>query len=144
MFQCVAFWTTSFRAIPLSCFSPLSCSFNMFISIPCSLNFPISQFSKQSSWVNVVRSFDSVIVVTFGYHDLSKPFRTLMFNSSLSKVFSRPMRLFTMCVNLFCTSAIVSFFYILKSSYSSINACFLTLSHSLSLHVWLQICPTFS
>ena len=77
--------------------------------------------------VNVVKSFDSEMGVTFGCQDLSKHLRILMFNSSLSKILPRSMRWCTMWVNLFCTSEMVSPFNILNISYFSIKACFLAL-----------------
>ena len=65
--------------------------------------------------------------MNFGCQDQSKHLRILMFNSSLSNILPRLMRRFTMWVNLFCTSEMVSPSSILNISYSWIKACFLAL-----------------
>ena len=74
-----------------------------------------------------LESFDSEMAMTFGYHDLSRHFKILMFSFSLSKFFARLIKWFTMWENRFCTSHIVSPFCILNSSYSWMRACFLAL-----------------
>ena len=58
-------------------------------SISYSLNFP-----NNSACVIVVRSFNSEVVVTFGYQVLLRDFSTLTLISSSSKVFPRPLRWF--------------------------------------------------
>ena len=77
--------------------------------------------------VNEVRSFDSEMAVTVGCHVLSRHFSTLMLSSSSSNFLPRLMSWFIVWENLFCTSHIDSPFCILKSSYSWIRPCFLTL-----------------
>jgi len=78
-------------------------------------------------WLDYHRSLDSEIVVTLGYQLLPRHFNTLMFSSSLSNSFPKPIRWLTICVNLFCTSAIDSPRCILNNSCSWIKACFLSL-----------------
>jgi len=78
-----------------------------------------------------VKSFNSEIIVTFGCQNLSRHFKIFMFSSSLSKFFPRLIKWFTMWENCFCTSEIVSPFYILNNSYSWMRACFLALFTSL-------------
>jgi len=94
-------------------FSTVSISFNLIISSSCSLNLPNS-----AAVVSVVKSLVSEIVVTLGYQLLSKHFRILILNSSLSNCLPSPIRWLTMCVNLFWISTMVSPCYILNSSYS--------------------------
>jgi len=83
-----------FSKLFLAFLSLLSCLFNLFISISCSLSFP-----NEAAVVRVVRSRDSEIFLTLGCHVLPNHFRTLIFNSFMSKVFPRPMRWFTICEN---------------------------------------------
>jgi len=97
-------------------------SISLFISNSCSLIF-----SKSVAVVNVVKSLVFETVVTLGYQLLSRHFRILMFSSSLSKCLPSLIRWLTMWVNRFCTSIIVSPFYIQNNSYSWIKACFLAL-----------------
>jgi len=66
-----------FKAMFFTCFS---WSFSQFISSSCSLSFP-----NKDAIVNVVKSFDYEMAVTFGCQYLSKHLKILMFNSSLSK-----------------------------------------------------------
>jgi len=83
--------------------SPCSCSFSLLISNSCSLSF-----ANNVAVVKVVRSHVSEMAITFGCQFLSKHFRILMLSSSLSNTLPRPIRWLTMCVNLLCTSEIVS------------------------------------
>jgi len=100
-------------------FSTVSISFSLIISSSCSLSFP-----NNVAVASVVKSLVSKIFVTLGYQLLSKHFRILILNCSLSNYFPSPIRWLTMCVNLFWTSAIVSPSCILNNSYSWINSCF--------------------
>ena len=100
--------------------SPFSYSFSLFISSSCSLSFP-----NNIVVLKVVRSLVSKIIVTFGCQVLSRHFKILMLSSSVSKIFLRPMRWFTMSVNLLCTCNMVSPGCILNNSYSLMRVCFL-------------------
>jgi len=75
------------KAILLAFFSPFSCSLNQFISNSCSLSFP-----NNVVVLRVDRSFVFQMAVTFDCQDLSRHFSTLMFSSSLSKIFPSPTR----------------------------------------------------
>ena len=83
--------------------------------------------------IKVVKSLDSEITVTLDSQDLSKHLMILMFSFSLSKILPRLMSWFTMWVNLFCTSKMVSLLSILNISYSCIRACILALCTSMVL-----------
>jgi len=121
-----SFWTVDLSVIPFCFLSPCSCLFSLFISNSCSLSFP-----NNAAVVKVVRSLVFEMVLTFGCQLLSKHFRIFMFSSSLSNAFPKRIRWFTMWVNRFWTSAIVSPGFIPNNSYSYINACFLALLTSL-------------
>ena len=111
-----------FKAMPLACLSSFSWRNNMFISNSCSLSFPNNEVV-----VIEVRSLDSYMAVTFGYHVLSRHLRIFIFSSSFSKFFPRLIRWFTIWENIFCTLDIVSPFCILNISYSWMRACFLAI-----------------
>ena len=80
-------WPVVLKAMFLTCFSSFSWSLSRFISSSCSLSLPNTKVV-----VNIVKSLDSEIAVTFGCHDLSKHLRILMFSFSLSKILPRLMR----------------------------------------------------
>jgi len=103
-------------------FSLDSYSFSLCISISCSLSWP-----NNAVVVIVDKSIDSEMVVTLGCQLLSSHFSTLMFTSSLSNFFPKPIRWLTLCVNLFYAPVIDSPYCILNNSYSCIKACFLAL-----------------
>ena len=126
-------WPTTLKAMLPTCFSSFSWSFSRFIWSSCSLNFP-----NKEVMVNVVKSLDSEIALTFGCQDLSKLLRILMFSSSLSKILPRLMRWFTMWVNLFYTFEMVSPLNILHISYSWIMTCFLAL-FTLVMPSWVTL-----
>jgi len=111
-----------FKVIIFTFFYLDSWSFRLCISISCSLCLP-----NNVVVVIVYRSLDYEMVVTLGCQLLSRNFNTLMFSSSLSNSFPKPIRWLTIFVNLFCTSATDSLCCILNNSYSWIKACFLAL-----------------
>ena len=75
----------------------------------------------------LVRSLDFAIAVMFGCHSLLKHLSTLLMRSSLGNIFPNDARWLTICVNLFCISYMVSFWFILKSSYSCVRVFILDL-----------------
>ena len=106
--------------VSFTVFSTVSCSFNLLSSSSCSINFP------KSAAIDILdKSQDSEIAITLDCQLLSRQFSTFMLNSSLSKTLPRPVRWFTICVNRFCTSAMLSSGCILNNSYSWMSECFL-------------------
>ena len=100
--------------------------FMLLIIQPVHLEFVFPTLTKQwgcSQGSQILGVRDSS---DLGCQDLSKHLRILMLSSSLLKIFLRQMIWFTMWVNLFCTSAMVSHLSIQNISYSWIRECFLT------------------
>ena len=113
----------NFGAKPLLVFSLASSSIILVMSISHSLNFPNS-----SAWVIDVRSLDTETVVTFDCQFLLRDFKIFTFSFSSSNSFPRPLWWFTMWVNLFWISQMVSPYCILqKDSYSWMREFFLAL-----------------
>jgi len=123
------FYVLVFKAIFFTFFSLDSCSFSLSISISSSLSLP-----NNSAVVVGDRFLDYKMVVSLGCQLLSRHFTTLLFSSSLSNSFPKPIRWLTMCVNIFCTAAIDSPCCILNNTYSWIKHASLLFSHHLFPH----------
>jgi len=99
------------------------------------------RLTKSDVEVKIGKSLDYEVVATLGCWLLSSHFKTLIFSSSLSNTFSRPIRWFTMC-KLF-----LHIFYSLSLLHSKqpvlLNQClFPNPSHKKFIHMWLLKCLT--
>jgi len=72
----------------------------------------VGNFSKRAYIDIDAKPLDSLIIMIFGSQVLVRQLRILMFSSSLSNIFSRPRKWFTIWVNLVWSSEIVSPFSI--------------------------------
>ena len=100
-------------------------------------------FPKRVTIDILMRSLDSIIAITFCCHCLLKHLSTLLMRSSLGSIFPNDVGWITIWVNLFYIYCMVSYWFILNSSYSYVRVFILNLLTSVVPSWVLVMYPTF-